>query len=231
MPELPRLREARDEPRRVDSSIGRFLRRLAKDEAPTLQQIALHARVPLTQLEACRDGMKRLPPEKQMRVAAAVVTIAPAHARVAHALYAQAQTELRFTAREVESHSDYPGREAGRGSPVHDGDGKNTVDDAWMRTAEAITRADALRTTSEALCAEASQAVADCCSIPDEAAQSMRDKVEGLSRLLRQSGAPPERALVVVKRAVEPLVSGPPAFAGPVMERVVEWFVEAYYAE
>jgi len=230
MPEIPGPTEAHDEPRRVDSSIGRFLRRLAKDETVTLRDIATQARIPLAQLEACRDGLKRLSPDKQMRVAAVVVTIAPAHARIAHALYAQAQTELRFTARQVESHTDYPGREAMRGASPRDLQRKKVLEDAWTRSAEAITRAGALRAASEELCAEASRLVAERSRISDESVQLMRDKVEGLARLLRQSGAPPERALVLVKRAVEALVSGPPPLAGPVMDRVVEWFVEAYFA-
>jgi len=65
-----------------------------------------------------------------MRVAAVVVTLAPTHARVAHALYAQAQTELRFTARQVQSHSDYPGREAVRGASPRNLAQKKTVEDA-----------------------------------------------------------------------------------------------------
>jgi hypothetical protein len=97
-----------------ETSIGRFLRRLANDDSVTLQQVAVEARVPVAKLNQCREGLARLAPEEQMRVAAVVVSLAPAHARVAHALYAQAQTELRFIAREVGSHGDYDVRNAAR---------------------------------------------------------------------------------------------------------------------
>jgi hypothetical protein len=106
---------SRHEARAADSSVGRFLRRVANDEAVTLHDVALHARVPFARIEACRQGSKRLSPEDQMRVATAVATIAPMHAGLAFALYGQAQAELRFNAREVRSHSSYPGPEAARG--------------------------------------------------------------------------------------------------------------------
>jgi len=60
--------------------------------------------------------------------------------------------------------------------------------------------------------------------------EMVRRDVEGLARVLRESGAPPERALVLVKDAVAPLVAAVPEERDVVLDQIVRWFVASYYA-
>jgi hypothetical protein len=90
------------------STAGKLLALIAVKGTPSLEDIARHARVSKRQLEECRDGIRPLEPEAQMRLAAALLAIAPEHERKAHTLYAQAQAALRMRDDPGRSHQFYP---------------------------------------------------------------------------------------------------------------------------
>jgi hypothetical protein len=90
------------------STAGRLLVAIAREGAFNLDDIARHARIARRQLEECRDGVCPLEPEAQMRLAAAVLVIAPEHERKAYALYGQAQAALRMREDPGRSHQFYP---------------------------------------------------------------------------------------------------------------------------
>ena len=94
-------------PRRL-SAAGRLLVALTRDGKHTLDDVALRAQIGTKQLEECRDGVRSLDLEAQMRLAAAILVIAPEHERKAHALYGQAQAALRMREDPGRSHQFYP---------------------------------------------------------------------------------------------------------------------------
>ena len=63
-----------------------------------------------------------------------------------------------------------------------------------------------------------------------EAELPLRLEVSRYTRALRADGQPPERVLALVKQAVEPALLGRSTERREVLESVVRWFVEAYYA-
>jgi len=66
---------------------------------------------------------------------------------------------------------------------------------------------------------------------PDAGEDSpLRREVSRYTRALRADGQPPERVLALVKQAVEPALLGRSVERREVLESVVRWFVEAYYA-
>ena len=167
-----------------------------------------------------------------MRVAVAVMTMAPQHARAAHALYGQAQAALRFEAREVQSHVDYPGPEVVRGLPGGDPAPRVSGQSGDKPRAGAAARASAqeLRAAGQQLRAEATRLLSEYRKIGTEHMEAMRREIEGLARVLRASDSPPERALLLFKSALQPLIAEAPGEAEPVMEQIVRWFIESYYA-
>jgi len=209
---------------------ARLLQRLWHDDPTTLARLAEDARVSLGDVEACRAGRARLSPAKQMRIAAATLGVAPAHAREAHRLYAQAQAELRFALGMVGSHESYPGQgvahSLARVTPAR----VLRVEDDSDVAADAIARAHEVAETSQRLRDEAFRLVTRSKTFEVGYAEVMRRDVEGLARVLRESGEPPERALVLVKNAMEPLVAAAPEDREIVLQQVVRWFVDSYYA-
>jgi len=94
-------------PRRV-STAGKLLAAVTREGKRTLDEIALRAQVSTKELEECRDGSRSLELEAQMRLAAAILAIAPEHERKAYALYGQAQAALRMREDPGRSHQFYP---------------------------------------------------------------------------------------------------------------------------
>lgn len=215
---------------RTETAAARLLRRLVADDAGILTRLSEHSRIPIAQLLACHDGELRLAPVKQMQIAATVVTLAPKHERLAHALYAQAQAELRVSAGEVVARDHYAGPEAARGSAKAPPPLNIRFDDVWARSEPAIAREVDLRNANQRLRSEARALVALRRRLSAEDASSFRAKVERLSRILRESGAPQDRALVLVREAVEPLVGASGDGAAALLDRVADWLREVYDA-
>lgn len=59
-------------------------------------------------LAGCRDGVRPLDADVQMKLAASVLILAPAHQRLARTLYAQAQAALRLEESGGLRHLTYP---------------------------------------------------------------------------------------------------------------------------
>lgn len=219
-----------DSARHSTGTAARLLQRLWADDPASIARIAEHSQVPLEDVQACRDGRTRLSPEKQMRIAAATVSIAPGHTRDAHRLYVQAQAELRFALGIVSSHASYPGQGAAHGLARAEAARTARVGENWAVSGAAIARAREVAETSQRLRDEALRLVAGTETLAAGYVDVMRRDVEGLARVLRESGAPPERALVLIKDAVEPLVDAVPDDREGVLEQIVRWFVDSYYA-
>jgi len=90
------------------STAGRLLVAICRDDTVLLDEIARRARISRRQLEECRDGIRALELEEQLRLAAALIGIAPKYERRAHTLYGQAQAALRMREDPGRSHQFYP---------------------------------------------------------------------------------------------------------------------------
>jgi len=97
-------------PRRVRrlSAAGRLLVAIGRTGTCTLDDVARRSQIPTRRLEDCRDGILSLDPEEQMRLAAAMLALAPEYERKAYALYGQAQAALRMREDPDRSHQIYP---------------------------------------------------------------------------------------------------------------------------
>ena len=93
-------------PRRTTA--GRLLAALSPDDPSLLTTLATRLGVEVSLLEQCRDGLGSLDLERQMRLAAHVVELAPRHARLAHKLYGQAQAALRMELHDDRRHESHP---------------------------------------------------------------------------------------------------------------------------
>jgi hypothetical protein len=85
----------------------RLLLAVGSQGQPTIEQLAQRIKVSESVLVACRDGARPLEPQIQMMLAAAVVELAPAHSRLAHRLYGQAQAALRMALDSDRCHPNY----------------------------------------------------------------------------------------------------------------------------
>ena len=74
----------------------------------TLLEVARMARLSAAQLEACRNGIRPLDHDEQLRLAAVAASLSPTLERRARALFAQAQAALRMNASLVQQHLTYP---------------------------------------------------------------------------------------------------------------------------
>lgn len=128
-------------------------------------------------------------------------------------------------------HIEHPGPEAARDAFRGEPAGTIDLDEIWKRCEALMESARALREATIELAAETHRIVAKHRKLTAEDAGFLQRYVEGLSRMLRECGAPPERALVLVKREVQPLIAAA-APDGVLMltDRVVRWFVDGYYA-
>ena len=90
------------------SAAGRLLVAISRTSACTVEDIARRSRMTTRRLEDCRDGLLSLDPEEQMRLAAAILALAPEYERKAYALYGQAQAALRMREDPGRSHQIYP---------------------------------------------------------------------------------------------------------------------------
>jgi hypothetical protein len=190
------------------STAARLLNALAAKAVVSMPTLAALARVGVVQLEACRSGTRRLTPEEQMRVAAAIAELAPAQARRARLLYAQAQAELHFAA----------------------GSASRASADLGSRAARARERAVLLTNDATRLMAAATAFVAASRSLRASVSEVLRDEVEHFSVAARAAGEPPEAALVRLKTAIGPALAAVPDERIEIMSRTVDWFVRAYYA-
>lgn len=99
---------ADDGPVHRETTAERLLKVVHESSAAGLREIAKFSRISEQRLTDCRDGVRMLEPELQMRLAAAVMELAPEHRRLAHRLFAQAQSALRTSLAEDTSHRSYP---------------------------------------------------------------------------------------------------------------------------
>ena len=96
--------------------------------------------------------------------------------------------------------------------------------------AAAVRADDGLASEPERLLEAARQLVAADHPSAADAEVPLRLEVSRYTRALRADGQPPERVLALVKQAVEPALVGRSTERREVLESVVRWFVEAYYA-
>lgn len=169
-----------------------------------------------------------------MRLAAAVVSHCPNLSRFAHALYAQAQAELRFQAGDVVTHSTYPYAPLSVGRAERD----------RARRADALARSQALRgrsteatELSRRLCERRQELMDTACRFVREgtelrtAARALLEaRVVNFARALRQSGEPVDRALVLLTSAVEPVFAERPAGREELRAELERWLFAAYDA-
>lgn len=102
---------------------------------------------------------------------------------------------------------------------VHDGDQPSPMQRAFAlseRQAELLVIARAL--------------IAEYHERPPSLTAKLRARVHAYTRELRDDGVPPERVLALVKTAVTPAFTVPRGERRELMELVVHWCVEAYYA-
>ena len=198
-----------------------------------MHRLAHDVGVHVEELESCRRGDARLPLDLQMRLAAVALLHAPALGRQARALYAQAQAALRVEAGEVGRHRTYP---QGPFEALPHGHQRGATDDvaasvAHLRPQSAVADLDGSDDGSSGgeRIAAAARALADQNAPRAEAEARLREAVAHEALALRASGEAPERALILVKSAVDGELAGPAAMRREVMESVVRWFVDAYY--
>ena len=104
-------------------------------------------------------------------------------------------------------------------------------EDAWKRCEAVIESIRALRQATSDLAAETRLIVAEHRALTAKDAGFLQHYVEGLARRLRNCDAPPERALILVKGELQPLIAAATPDCALVMsEQVVRWFVAGYYA-
>ncbi len=94
-------------PRNRLTTAGRLLAAVHERGSVDLAEIAKMLHVPVAYLEECRDGERTLELEVQLLLAAAALTLAPDHARLARQLHAQAQSALRVQQGTVATHPTY----------------------------------------------------------------------------------------------------------------------------
>ena len=90
------------------STAGRLLVAICREDTLLLDEIARRAGIGRRRLEECRDGIRSLELEEQLRLAAVSIAIAPKYERKAYALYGQAQAALRMQEEPGRSHQFYP---------------------------------------------------------------------------------------------------------------------------
>ena len=100
---------ARRAPRARLTTAGRLLAAIEERGTADLARLAWHLGVPQERLAECRDGVRPLDVEVQIRLATLVLTVAPEHGRLARQLEAQAQSALRVEQGAVSSHRTYVG--------------------------------------------------------------------------------------------------------------------------
>lgn len=94
------------------------------------------------------------------------------------------------------------------------------------------TRADALPSRTDAVLSTSQRAVRESEALRTALRLALRDSVTAYVRRLHDEQVPPERMLVLVKEAVrEATPAGTDVLEGrELMESVVRWSIEAYYA-
>jgi hypothetical protein len=221
---------------RERNAAARLLDALEAEGCVSMVELAPLARVSVAQLEACRSGKRRLDPLEQMRIAAAVVELAPNQARRAYILYAQAQAELRFSSRESKSGTSHDGWRVDSISPLSDESNPPKPSDVRVEAIELSARSARARERAVELANEtnrllnAAQAFATARqSLRGSIGEVFRDEVEHFTIAARAAGEPPERALVLLKAAVEPVLATVPEQRVEIMARTVNWFINAYY--
>jgi hypothetical protein len=90
------------------STAERLLRAIEAGASASFRELALMTRVSERRLKECRDGIRPLDLDAQMRLAAAVMELAPQHKRLAYRLYGQAQSALRTSDNNEALHQVYP---------------------------------------------------------------------------------------------------------------------------
>jgi len=90
------------------STAGRLLVAICREDTLLLDDIARRARITRHRLDQCRDGIRSLELEEQLRLAAVLIAVAPKYERRAYTLYGQAQAALRMREDPGRSHQFYP---------------------------------------------------------------------------------------------------------------------------
>ena len=231
----PATGRPRDESARTGvSSAARLLERLRQDGSVDLARVAGVAQIDPGALEACRTGRVRLDPVLQMRLAAAVVSQCPSLGRVAHALYAQAQAELRFQAGDVVTHSTYPYSPLATGRSererVRQG---STLSDARAlreRSADATEVSRRLCERRQELVETAQRLVRESSGLRSASRALLEARVVNFARALRQSGEPMDSALVLLVSALDPLFADRAVGRDDLRAHLERWVLAAYDA-
>ncbi len=156
-----------------------------------------------------------------MRLAAAVVELAPNQTRRAHVLYAQAQAELRYSGREVSG--------ALQESVASGMELRSESAELKARATRARERAHELAHEANRLSALAEALVSANQPLQKSVAAAFQEEVERFSVAARGAGEPPEQALLRLKVAIEPALAAAFDRRDDIMIRAVDWFVHAYY--
>jgi hypothetical protein len=90
------------------TAASRLIELVTRDNSSTLSELARRSAITTQKLTAVREGKRTLQPDEQMRLAAVVVELAPAHRRAAYRLYGQAQAALRTLLEGERTHSNTP---------------------------------------------------------------------------------------------------------------------------
>lgn len=98
------------------------------------------------------------------------------------------------------------------------------------RATAAIERSRELREQCDRLMATAQRIAGHWHSLRASNSLLLKDDVSSLARTLRESGATPERALILLKSAIEPALVELPDEREEVLGDVVRWFVDSYFA-
>ena len=109
-------------------------------------------------------------------------------------------------------------------------DARAAASAAMCRATHAIEMSRALGRQQDALLETARAFMAEQRALRTSSHELLRDHVVRYTGALRAQGEPPERALVLMKAVIEPVLQGAPQDRRAVMETVVRWCVEAYYA-
>jgi hypothetical protein len=99
-----------------------------------------------------------------------------------------------------------------------------------QRAAAAVQRSRALQAQCDHLMESAHRIAAEWHMLRSASTTLLKNDVTDLARTLRANGETPERALILLKSAIEPALVELPDEREVILGDVVRWFVESYFA-